>query len=187
VVADPVVALPTDGAQTTAAQPKNQEIGGDEGNDEKLEALASSQSAAASDTNMCDDSGAAPKSCAPLKAPGPQCESFSDTKNMCGKLSRGLRPRVAEKAVDCLLSKSGKQAICDFRAASECALAAVHKACIEPSTQAACSNVVRACSGRLTMNDCQSLLSAVADKHRRAMLSCVTEGCSIDYCMYDIE
>jgi hypothetical protein len=103
------------------------------------------------------------------------------------KLSRGLRPRVAEKAVDCILSKSGKQSICDFRGANECALAAVHKACIEPSTQSSCTPVVRACNGQLSMRDCQSLLSAVTDKHRREMLSCVTEGCSIDYCLYNIE
>jgi hypothetical protein len=136
---------------------------------------------------MCDDGGVVPRGCGTLKAPGPQCESFSDTKAMCGKLSRGLRPRVAEKAVDCILSKSGKQSICDFRGANECALAAVHKACIEPSTQSSCTPVVRACNGQLSMRDCQSLLSAVTDKHRREMLSCVTEGCSIDYCLYNIE
>jgi hypothetical protein len=106
---------------------------------------------------------------------------------MCNKLSRGLRPRVAEKAVDCLLAKSGKQSICDFRAASECALSAIRKACIEPSTQSLCATPVRACGGSLSMKDCQSLLSAVNVKHRRSMIACVTEGCSIDYCMYDLE
>lgn len=139
------------------------------------------------DASMCEEGGVAPKGCGSLRAPGPQCESFADTKAMCSKLARGLKPRVAEKAVDCLIAKSGKQSICDFRVGSECAIAAVHKACIEPVTQSTCAPIVRACSGNLSMKDCQSLLSAVGDKHRRSMVSCMTEGCAIDYCMYELE
>jgi hypothetical protein len=106
---------------------------------------------------------------------------------MCGKLSRGLRPRVAEAAVDCILAKSGKQSICNFEVSNQCAMAAARKACIEPKTQAACAPLVRACNGQLAMKDCQVMLSAVASKNRGRMLTCMTEGCSVDYCMYEVE
>lgn len=193
VVAAPVVALPSEetgekneGRASSSAKP---EVSAAEGEGDPIAALGGGSKAGGGDddASMCEEGGVPPKGCNTLRAPGPQCESFLDTKGMCTKLARGLKPRVAEKAVDCLLAKSGKQSICDFRVGSECAMSAVRKACIEPSTQSTCAPVVRACSGNLSMKDCQSLLSAVEAKHRRSMVSCMTEGCSIDYCMYDIE
>jgi hypothetical protein len=86
-----------------------------------------------------------------------------------------------------MLAKSGKQAVCDFNLANQCGIAAIQKGCIEPSTQAACAPVVRACPGGVQMRDCQLLLSSVTTKNRRNMIACMTEGCSADYCMYNIE
>jgi hypothetical protein len=193
VVAAPVVALPAESTaeknEPRAASPAKPDVIAESEGD-PIAALGGGAKAGGEgddDVSMCEEGGAPPKGCGTLRAPGPQCESFLDTKGMCSKLARGLKPRVAEKAVDCLLAKSGKQSICDFRVGSECAMSAVRKACIEPSTQSTCAPVVRACSGNLSMKDCQSLLSAVESKHRRSMVSCMTEGCSIDYCMYDIE
>lgn len=192
VVASPIVALPgpensataSSGAAGPAKSAQGNVVAGD---DEKLAALDRSPGAAVDDGSMCDEGGVAPTGCGTLRAPGPQCESFSDTKRTCGKLARGLRPRVAEKAVDCFLAKSGKQTICDFNLASQCAVAAVQRGCVEPSTQATCAPLVRGCGGSLQMRDCQALLSSVNSKNRRNMISCMTEGCSIDYCVYDIE
>ncbi|UQA59438.1 hypothetical protein [Polyangium aurulentum] len=195
VVAAPVVALP--------AQPEDASGGRAGASPPARAGLASGEDEAGEDPEevgdpldenpddlgalACDDAGVRPLSCAPLRAPGPQCESFADTKDMCNKLSHGLRPRVAEAAVDCILAKSGKQAICSFEVANQCATAAARKACIEPKTQAACAPLVRACNGQLAMKDCQSMLSAVTEKNRRRMLTCMTEGCSADYCMYEVE
>lgn len=191
VVASPIVALPgPDGSATASSRPAPGKSGQTTvvaGDDEKLAAVDRSPGAAADDGSMCEEGGVAPTGCGTLRAPGPQCESFSDTKRTCGKLARGLRPRVAEKAVDCLLAKSGKQAICDFTIASQCGIAAIQKGCVEPSTQAACTPIVRACGGSLQMRDCQALLSSVTAKNRRSMISCMTEGCALDYCIYDIE
>lgn len=190
VVAAPIVALP--GPESTAiASPRptstaksGQAISGDE---ETLAALDKTPAGSVDDSSMCEEGGAAPTGCGTLRAPGPQCESFSDTKMMCGKLARGLRPRVAEKAVDCILAKSGKQAVCDFNLANQCAMTAMQKGCIEPSTQASCNQLVRTCGGTLQMRDCQVLLSSVTTKNRRNMMACMTEGCSADYCMYNVE
>jgi len=139
------------------------------------------------DPSSCDDGGSPPKGCGTLRAPGPHCESFADTQEMCSSLAHGLLPRVATRAVDCILAKSGTQAICNFDLANRCAMAAVLGACVDPSTQSMCAPAVRDCSGRLSMKECQSLLSAVQKRNRRAMIACVSEGCSIDYCMYDVE
>jgi hypothetical protein len=193
VVAAPVVALPSgpaDGPAERAAAPPTTNAGltGKEG-DASEEEVGDPPGEEPDEVGSlaCDDGGAAPKSCASLRAPGPQCESFADTKAMCGKLAHGMRPRVAEAAVDCILVKSGKQSICSFEVGNQCAVAAARKACIEPNTQAACAPLVRACGGKLAMKDCQSMLSAVTEKNRRRMLTCMTEGCSADYCMYEVE
>lgn len=190
VVAAPVVTLPEEDPPAakggTAAHPPGQPD--DAQPSEVFLAGLDGQPVPDLGLSACDDGGVAPKGCSTLRAPGPQCESFMDTRDMCGKLARGLMPHVAEKAVDCLLAKSGKPSICTFDAANQCGMSAVRKAsCIEPSTQSACAPAVKACGGRLAMKDCQALLSSVTSKNRQNMIACVTEGCSIDYCMYSIE
>ncbi|MRG95051.1 hypothetical protein [Polyangium spumosum] len=182
VVAAPVVTLPEEGQAASGESHASA--------DEPSAVIASLDGTTPTgfeDLVTCDDDGVAPTGCNTLRAPGPQCESFTDTRDMCSTLAHGLRPRVAEKMVDCLLAKSGKQSICSFQAANQCAMSAVRAACIEPSTQSACAQVVKACGGRLAMKDCQALVSSVNGKNRRNMIACVTEGCSVDYCMYSVE
>ncbi|MDI1445747.1 hypothetical protein [Polyangium sp. 6x1] len=191
VVAAPVVTLPEEGPPAAkgsgAAHPPGPP-GAGEPSEQVFVASLDGQTTPDLGLSACDDDGVAPKGCDTLRAPGPQCESFMDTRDMCGKLAHGLKPHVAEKAVDCLLAKSGKQSICTFDAANQCAMSAVRKApCIEPSTQSACAPVVKACGGRLAMKDCQALLSSVTSRNRQNMIACVTEGCSTDYCMYSVE
>ncbi|MDC3955824.1 hypothetical protein [Polyangium jinanense] len=190
VVAAPVVTLPEEDkpaeSRTTAGSPGQPGVG--EPSEEVRATLEGAGSSSGDEPSVCDDGGPAPKGCDTLRAPGPQCESFIDTRDMCGKLAHGLKPRVAEKVVDCLLAKSGKQSLCTFDIANQCGMSAVRKAsCIEPSTQSACAPAVKSCGGRLAMKDCQALLSSVNRKNRENMLACVTEGCSIDYCMYSVE
>jgi hypothetical protein len=193
VIAAPVVALPSEpeAGPPNKALPQTEPGRADgalgDGEDATLDGEGEDDEASDGAALSCDDTGITPKSCAPLRAPGPQCESFADTKSMCGKLSRGLRPRVAAQAVDCILAKNGKAAICSFDVANQCALTAARKACIEPSTQAPCATLVRTCSGQLAMRDCQTVLSAVETRNRRRMITCMTEGCSADYCMYEVE
>ncbi|MDI1478405.1 hypothetical protein [Polyangium sp. y55x31] len=190
VVAAPVVTLPEEdrsGAKGSTAAPPPGQPGAEQPSEVFIAAL-DGETVPDLGLSACDDGGVAPRGCSTLRAPGPQCESFTDTRDMCGKLAHGLQPSVAEKAVDCLLAKSGKQSLCTFDAANQCGMSAVRKvSCIEPFTQSACAPVVKACGGRLTMKDCQALLSSVTSKNRQNMIACVTEGCSIDYCMYSVE
>jgi hypothetical protein len=138
----------------------------------------------------CDNDTATVPACALRAPPGPSCESFSDTVASCKSFKSGLRGAVAAKAVACLNAASGKQSVCDYTKAETCAVSAIRSACIQPSTFNACSPLVSACAGssysKLTMQDCQTLLSAVKDGKRAAMITCMTEGCSIDSCMWSL-
>jgi hypothetical protein len=194
VVAAPVISIPagTASAETKPEPPPNAAPARDAEGGVRPGAVTGTDEAAETDEDLeggasCDNDVGSPPSCASLRAPGPQCESFDDTKSTCAKLGRGLRPRVAERAVDCILAKSGKQGICQFDVAMQCASSAVKKACIEPKTQAACAPLVKQCQGNLKMSDCQAALSAVTAKNRKRMITCMTEGCGIDYCWWEVE
>ncbi len=134
-----------------------------------------------------NDVGTVP-ACSINKPPGPSCESFADTKASCKGYKSALRDAIAARAVTCLNSASGTQDICDYSKSEACASAAVRTACIQPSTFNQCSPIVAACAGsswsKLTMQECQQLLSAVKDNKRQTMVTCMTEGCSIDSCTW---
>ena len=129
-------------------------------------------------------------SCAGLRAPGPTCESFFDTQQQCTQFANGMQPKAAEKAVACLLARSGKQAICQFDAAQKCAAESLKSVCIEPFTDAPCRVVMSNCSrmshSKLTLQQCQRALSAVKPRNRSMLLTCITEGCSAEYCFYGL-
>jgi hypothetical protein len=141
-------------------------------------------------TGPCDDSVGKPGNCAALTAPGPQCESFSDTKRMCSGWKKGFKPRVAEKAVGCLLAMSGRKEICDFRRPTLCAKEALRSSCVDPATSVRCDSIMAGCAGQsygnLTKPACMAALSAVSDWNRPKLATCMMEGCSVDYCFYDL-
>jgi hypothetical protein len=137
-----------------------------------------------------------PGNCGLLKAPGPQCESFADTKEECGHMAKGLKPRVAQRAVDCFLSKSGQKSVCDFELPQACVVQAIAEACIDPAVGAACDSILSNCTphgrGRhakidLTRETCMRALSAVTSRNRGAVMSCVAESCSVSSCFYDLK
>ncbi len=59
-----------------------------------------------------------------------------------------------------------------------------------PSTFNQCSPLVSQCASnqwnKLTIDDCQRLLSSVKDGKRQAMLTCMAEGCAIDSCTWSL-
>jgi hypothetical protein len=138
----------------------------------------------------CDNDTGTVAACSINAPPGPHCESFADTKAACKSYKSGLRGGIAAKAVACLNKVSGTPDVCDWEKAQSCALEAVRTACIQPSTFNQCSPLVSQCAanqwGKLSIDDCQRLLSSVKDGKRQAMITCMTEGCSIDSCMWSL-
>ena len=134
-----------------------------------------------------------PGSCAGLRAPGPQCESFSDTKSQCDKFARGMKPRAAQKAVACLLSKSGSKAICDFTVSQTCALEGITESCLDPATGPTCDAIVQNCGGgrrgrpSITKSECMHALSALPGANRSRVATCINESCGVQYCFYDLK
>lgn len=150
--------------------------------------------------SSCPDSDnmvGTPGNCGLLKAPGPQCESFADTKAECGRLAKSLKPKLAQRAVDCFLSKSGLRTVCDFQLPETCAMEAVAEACIDPSVGSACDSILNNCpapggrgrrgSSGLSRDECMRALSAVTPRNRSSVISCVAESCSIASCFYDLK
>jgi hypothetical protein len=136
----------------------------------------------------CDNDAGTVPACSIAKPPGPFCESFADTKANCKSFKTALRSAVAAKAVACLNATSGTQDACDYSKSESCAAEAIRGACVQPSTFNACSPVVSQCSGyswgKLSMGDCQAMLSAVKDGKRQSMITCMTEGCSLESCTW---
>lgn len=134
--------------------------------------------------------------CGTLRAPGPQCESFNDTKDDCSHLARGFKPRVAQKAVACILAKSGTQAICDFQLTQKCSASAAADSCLDPATGPTCDSIMAACSGGgrgrgrgtpLTKVACMHALSSLTGSNRSRVGSCIAESCGVELCFYDLK
>ena len=130
-----------------------------------------------------------PKACS-LKAPGPTCESFADTKQECPTMNKLLKPRVAAAAIDCMNRRSGTKEICEFNVSSICAYEALQTACIDPAAKAACNKVMARCGpapkghyNKMTQDACEAGFSGVADAKRAKFLSCVTESCRFETCL----
>lgn len=137
-------------------------------------------------TGKCNDNVGKPGACT-FKAPGPVCESFASIASECKSLVKGVKPKVAERAVDCMKQKSGTPDICDFALPSKCLSEAIRNGvCPEKTSETECQQAVSSCSGRLSMNECRAGYSAVQTKNRKRMLSCMTEFCTIDNCIYQL-
>lgn len=141
-------------------------------------------------SGACDNDTGTAAACAISGPPGPYCESLSDLKAACKGYKTAFRGAIAAKAVACLNAASGKPEACDYTKTESCTTEAIRSACIQPSTFNACSGVMSTCGGmswsKLTMQDCQQLLSATKDGKRKAMISCMTEGCSLESCTWSL-
>ena len=130
----------------------------------------------------------APKACA-LKAPGPTCESFNDTKQECPTMNKLLKPRVAAAAIDCMNRRSGTKEICEFNVSSICAYEALESACLDPSAKAACNKVMSRCGGprgnynKMMRDACEAGVSGIADAKRTKFIACISESCRFETCL----
>lgn len=137
-------------------------------------------------TAECDNTIGTPKSCTGLAAPGPACESFSETQRFCDAFPRFLQPRAAEAAVDCMLGMSGTEAICDWSAWQTCALAGLQATCVDPASRSQCMSMSSACGGGLDVLQCQQAFSAVPTRERNRVASCIQEFCEVSFCVIDM-
>jgi hypothetical protein len=131
-------------------------------------------------------SGAA-LSCAPLRAPpGPFCESFDTLHEDCETIVGSLEPGAARRTIQCLQSKSGTRQICDMLVTPRCAERALPGVPRRASTVQPCRGVAAACGSGLTQSKCESFLSAVVPPMDAHLINCMTEGCDVTACFFDL-
>jgi hypothetical protein len=124
-------------------------------------------------TPACKDDQGAAGSCGVMKT----CTGFAFPKQKCEAYRKLLKPRVAQKALDCLGKLSSKQA-CDACNAYRCGDLALKSACPDPTVDAQCAQVIAKCKS-VSMNDCRTYFTGLNATGRAQMATCLggKSGC----------
>ena len=126
-----------------------------------------------------------PRSCAFLTPPGPTCEGFDSLKDVCAGLEKRLKPRVAAKAIDCVLEKNKTEELCS-NVTGLCAIQSLTSACVELAATPVCTEMVKDCTERqkqdLAQSTCEAAWSALRPSARPKFIACMTEVCSMGAC-----
>jgi hypothetical protein len=126
-------------------------------------------------------------SCAQLRAPpGPFCESFDTLHEDCETIVGSLEQGVAQRTIRCLQAKSGTRQICDMLVTPRCAERALAGVPRRASTVQPCRGVAAACGGGVWQSKCETFLSAVVPPMDAHLINCMTEGCELTACFFDL-
>jgi hypothetical protein len=153
---------------------------------------AESSAASAPPAPACDDSLGSLAACPAPGYPAEEGEGCGalPTKR-CEDFKRTMKPRVAERAVDCLKALNPAQR-CDSRRLDLCGHEALMNACIEPerATGAAvqadalterCEAIARSCGGGAlapSMRECRATMAGLTELGRDSMASCMKTHCA---------
>lgn len=122
--------------------------------------------------------------------PGPHCEDFEWTRSLCETFDQTMQPRVAEAAVDCIMTHDRRQTLCTPTAREQCFLKAIAKAPAVQADQGECSTIAARCGrgrGGPSLKGCRRAVAAMKPAYREAMLTCISEGCAFAECVYAAE
>jgi hypothetical protein len=119
-----------------------------------------------------DDQGAAP-ACTVMRS----CQGFAFPRQKCEAYRKYFKPKVAQKALDCLSKLTDKQA-CDACNAYRCGDLALKSACPDASADATCAQITSKCKS-VSMTECKIYLSGLNAAGRAKIASCLTgnAGC----------
>lgn len=124
------------------------------------------------------------RSCGELQPPmGPYCEGFETTRIQCARFDDILLDRQASVARECVLDKSGTDALCETDAVSQCFDVGLLDAAPTAVPEIDCGDLTQSCSG-LTLGECRSAGAAVKKSRRAELLACISESCSVTDCFY---
>jgi hypothetical protein len=144
----------------------------------------------------CDDMSGRPPSCNDMRLPGPTCEQGMNVPpNVCNAIAKVAKPRIAAEVMGCLVDRSkegGKCGPSDWT--GDCAIRALDKVCsVDRAHEKECKEIETRCgqykyrSGPpLTAEQCVRFVSAVLPAEQRSALTCVSEGCGVDYCFVSL-
>jgi hypothetical protein len=122
----------------------------------------------------CDDSKGHPAACSGVNITG-GCASFPFICDQCESYRQNFKPRVAERAVACVIAQN-KGTSGEPCATYACGDAALSAACIDPSADAECRAIASAC--HTSLDECRGLLSGMNATGRAKVATCAAQGCS---------
>lgn len=132
----------------------------------------------ATPTAACKDDQGVAGSCSVMKS----CRGFTFPRQKCEAYRRLLKPKVAQKAVDCLAKLSDKQA-CDACNAYRCGDLALKSACPDAAADASCTRITATCSA-VSMTECRTYLAGLSAAGRAMMVSCLTSKAGCGFGIY---
>jgi hypothetical protein len=118
---------------------------------------------------VCDDSHGAPGDC--RKA---DCRRLPFICQHCEAYKAYFKPKIAERAVACVVGQSGAQ-LGDGCRTYQCGDEALKGACLDPTADPACWAVAKSCN--TSLDECRGLLSGMNDAGRQKILACALSGC----------
>jgi hypothetical protein len=116
-----------------------------------------------------------PGSCASLKI-DKSCAPFPFVNSACSDALKYYKPKIAERAVSCIHSRTPKQ-LCDAMSVYDCKDYALHTACPDASSDASCAAIQQSCK-TTTLTECRTYLSGMNDLGRAEMVKCMAQNCS---------
>jgi hypothetical protein len=119
--------------------------------------------------SVCDDGDGKPVDCG--KA---DCRELYFICEHCEAYKRYFKPRIAERAVACVVAQSGPQ-LSDGCRTYQCGDEALKGACLDPGAAASCWPIAKSCN--TSVDECTGLLSGMNDDGRRKVLACAQSGC----------
>jgi hypothetical protein len=117
----------------------------------------------------CDDDRGNPGECS--KAP---CRSTAFICSQCEDYKRYFKPKIAERAVACVVTQTPAQANDGCRT-YQCGDEALKSACIDTTADSACTAIAKAC--KTTMGECRGMLSGMNAAGRARITACAQKGC----------
>jgi hypothetical protein len=138
--------------------------------DDPGDPTAEGGSAAASPPATC---GFVDPACSMMKG----CSGFTFPRQKCEAYRRFFKPKVAQKALDCLGRLKGSQ-VCDACSVYRCGDLAMKGSCPDPAVNATCALITSKCKS-VKMAECQRYLSGLNAAGRQKMTACLTSasGC----------
>jgi hypothetical protein len=122
-----------------------------------------------------DENVGTPGNCQALKI-DKSCAPFPFINAACADSAKFMKPKIAERAVACIRTKSPMQ-LCDAMSVYDCKDDALHTACPDPSSDGDCATIRKACP-KTTASECRTYLSGLNALGRGEMVKCMKTDCT---------
>lgn len=121
----------------------------------------------------CNDNVGQPGNCSAVKLAG-GCPSFQFICDHCEGYKTFFKPRVAERAIKCVVAQQSAE-LQDGCRTYACGDEALKSACLDPTADGPCNSIASRC--KTTMEECKSLLSGMNNAGRAQVTACAAAGC----------